>query len=191
MAVENTSGLMHHKFIVIDGEITVTGSYNWTVSADDDNFENIVIIFCREIAIAYTQEFERLWKRFWVSDIQKVTATGEEKNVVIRAVLPNPSGLEPDEEWIELYNPANVAVDISGWQLSDGEGIYIFPKGTVLAPGATLRIYGRQYNPSGYSRGLYLSNEGDELYLYDATGRLVYQCSWGKTGPDEIVRCSP
>jgi len=188
VAIENTSGLMHHKFVIIDGKITVTGSYNWTASADDRNFENIVIIFCPEIAQAYAQEFEKLWERFKVEETQKTT-TGVSVKVIINAVLPNPSGLEPDEEWIELYNPSDVSVDISGWRLSDGEGIYVFPQGTILPPKGTLRVYGRQYNPTGYSRGLYLANKGDEVYLFDASGNLVDQCFWGKVRSDEVVRC--
>ena len=64
LKVDSASGLFHHKFAVIDREIVITGSYNWSDSADDDNFENVVVIECPEIAAAFTQEFERLWA-FW------------------------------------------------------------------------------------------------------------------------------
>jgi len=64
LKVDSASGLFHHKFAVIDSEIVITGSYNWSHSADDDNFENAVVIKCPEIAAAFTQEFERLWA-FW------------------------------------------------------------------------------------------------------------------------------
>lgn len=60
--VENVSGLMHHKFLVVDGLITVTGSYNWTEAANRENFENIVVIVCREVAQAFTAEFNRIWE---------------------------------------------------------------------------------------------------------------------------------
>jgi len=60
--VEEVSGLMHHKFMVIDGEVVVTGSYNWSRSADDRNFENAVVIRDPEVAEAFEAEFERLWK---------------------------------------------------------------------------------------------------------------------------------
>jgi len=39
LRVDSASGLFHHKFAVIDNEIVITGSYNWSDSADDDNFE--------------------------------------------------------------------------------------------------------------------------------------------------------
>jgi len=64
LKVDTASGLFHHKFAVIDRETVITGSYNWSDSADDDNFENAVVIKCPEIAAAFTQEFERLWA-FW------------------------------------------------------------------------------------------------------------------------------
>lgn len=60
--VEKVSGLMHHKYLVVDGLITVTGSYNWTEAANRENFENIVVIVCREVAQAFTAEFERVWE---------------------------------------------------------------------------------------------------------------------------------
>lgn len=59
--VEDVSGLMHHKFLVVDSQITVTGSYNWTEAANRENFENIVVIVCREVAQAFAAEFNRIW----------------------------------------------------------------------------------------------------------------------------------
>lgn len=59
--VEHVAGKMHHKFVVIDREIVVTGSYNWSSAADTDNLENIVVIECPEIAAAFTAEFDRIW----------------------------------------------------------------------------------------------------------------------------------
>ena len=53
--------LMHHKFVVRDGEAVWTGSANWT----DDSWsrqENVVVtIESREIAYAYSLAFGQLW----------------------------------------------------------------------------------------------------------------------------------
>ncbi|GAB4579094.1 MAG: phospholipase D-like domain-containing protein [Anaerolineales bacterium] len=51
---------LHHKFIVIDGKIVITGSYNFSASAEDRNDENVVIIFSEEVAKVYLQEVERV-----------------------------------------------------------------------------------------------------------------------------------
>jgi phosphatidylserine/phosphatidylglycerophosphate/cardiolipin synthase-like enzyme len=56
-------GLMHHKFMVIDGEIVVTGSYNWSAAAEERNDENLVVIRDRGVAGAYEREFERIWSQ--------------------------------------------------------------------------------------------------------------------------------
>jgi phosphatidylserine/phosphatidylglycerophosphate/cardiolipin synthase-like enzyme len=53
---------MHHKFMVIDGYIVVTGSYNWSSAAEDRNDENIVVIIDRDVAQRFVQEFERVWQ---------------------------------------------------------------------------------------------------------------------------------
>lgn len=110
--------------------------------------------------------------------------------VVISAVLPNPIGPEPDEEWIELKNLGNVPVDISGWKITDGEGWYTIPNGTVLKPGGTWRVYGRVFNPTRSRDGLFLANSGDCVFLYDAAGALVDRCCWTKDpGSGRSVIC--
>ena len=41
---------MHHKVIVIDGETVITGSFNFTVSADEVNDDNILVIHSPAVA---------------------------------------------------------------------------------------------------------------------------------------------
>ena len=61
--VEHVTGLLHHKFAVIDNQTVITGSYNWSDSADTRNFENALIVHCSEIANAYIMEFDRIWEK--------------------------------------------------------------------------------------------------------------------------------
>jgi phosphatidylserine/phosphatidylglycerophosphate/cardiolipin synthase-like enzyme len=56
-------GVMHHKVIVIDGRIVITGSFNFSRGADSINDENIVIIESEEVARAYLNEFNRVRER--------------------------------------------------------------------------------------------------------------------------------
>jgi phosphatidylserine/phosphatidylglycerophosphate/cardiolipin synthase-like enzyme len=60
--LDGNPNLMHHKFMVIDGYIVVTGSYNWSSAAEDRNDENIVVILDRDVAQRFVQEFERIWQ---------------------------------------------------------------------------------------------------------------------------------
>lgn len=52
---------MHHKFIVIDGKVVITGSPNFTLSGFNKNDENTVIIYDEDIALAYVREFNILY----------------------------------------------------------------------------------------------------------------------------------
>ncbi|MBN2161090.1 MAG: phospholipase [Spirochaetes bacterium] len=52
---------MHHKVIIIDGARVITGSYNFSRSANKRNDENILIIDSKKIAREYLAEFERIW----------------------------------------------------------------------------------------------------------------------------------
>ncbi|MDR2962201.1 MAG: phospholipase D-like domain-containing protein [Bacteroidales bacterium] len=53
-------GLMHDKFCVIDNQIVITGSYNWTNNAEFRNDENITIEKDPDQATKYSEEFREL-----------------------------------------------------------------------------------------------------------------------------------
>lgn len=52
---------MHHKVLIIDNQIVVTGSYNFSASAERRNDENVLIIENPELAAQYLAEFERIY----------------------------------------------------------------------------------------------------------------------------------
>ncbi|MBN1872300.1 MAG: phospholipase D family protein [Candidatus Omnitrophica bacterium] len=58
---EKGVGLMHNKFCIIDDKIVITGSFNWTNSADLKNDENLLIIESEKIARKYRLQFEKYW----------------------------------------------------------------------------------------------------------------------------------
>jgi len=58
--LDGSPGLMHHKVIVVDGELLITGSYNFSRSAEERNDENVLFIFSPELADQYRLEFERV-----------------------------------------------------------------------------------------------------------------------------------
>lgn len=58
---KNVKGKLHHKVIIIDEEIVITGSYNFSENAARNNNENLLIIKeNQEIAAAYLAEFKRI-----------------------------------------------------------------------------------------------------------------------------------
>jgi phosphatidylserine/phosphatidylglycerophosphate/cardiolipin synthase-like enzyme len=59
--IDGNAGQMHHKVFIIDGEIVVLGSYNFSRSAEERNDENLLIIHNEDIAQQFMQEFQRVW----------------------------------------------------------------------------------------------------------------------------------
>ncbi len=56
---------MHHKFAIFDGKVLITGSYNWTDSAECFNYENVLILDDSATIQRYQVQFEQLfngWK---------------------------------------------------------------------------------------------------------------------------------
>ena len=58
---DGNPGFLHHKLIVVDERIVITGSMNYSTNAEENNDENVIIIDNAEIARLYLQEFERVW----------------------------------------------------------------------------------------------------------------------------------
>lgn len=65
------SGLMHHKFIVIDGKTVITGSTNFTLSGihgdlgnldTRGNVNHLLVIDREELAQLFTEEFNYMWR---------------------------------------------------------------------------------------------------------------------------------
>jgi len=55
--------LLHHKFAVIDQNIVITGSHNWSVAANHSNDETLIVIENPIIAAHYQREFNRLYNK--------------------------------------------------------------------------------------------------------------------------------
>ena len=53
--------LLHHKFGLIDDQIVITGSHNWSLAADRNNDETVLVIQSQTVAAHFKREFERLY----------------------------------------------------------------------------------------------------------------------------------
>lgn len=63
MHADGNCYIMHHKVIIIDGRTVITGSFNFTGSAQTQNDENVLIIEDAGLAARYTEEFERVYQQ--------------------------------------------------------------------------------------------------------------------------------
>lgn len=81
---------------------------------------------------------------------------------------------ENPAEWIELHNPGAAPADLGGWRLSDAVD-YVFPAGTLLAPGGFLVVTNAQYSGA-------LANGGDRVRLRDAAEALIDEVPYFDSG---------
>lgn len=61
--IDGIEGQMHHKTMIIDEKIVITGSYNFSRSAEERNDENLIVIYNEEIADFFLQEFQRVYQQ--------------------------------------------------------------------------------------------------------------------------------
>ena len=92
------------------------------------------------------------------------------QKILINELVPNPAGDERAGEYIELFNPGRVAVNLHGWVLGDASasGRYTFPAGHTIAPRGFVVVPRAQF---GFA--LNNSNETVTLWAPGAQERLV------------------
>lgn len=59
--VGSGSAKMHDKVVIIDAQIIITGSFNWTVSAESRNNENLVVLRSSDWAETFEREFQSIF----------------------------------------------------------------------------------------------------------------------------------
>lgn len=64
MRRDTHQGSMHMKVIVVDGKEFLTGSFNFTNNASENNDENILIWDCPRNAMLFKLRFEMLWGKY-------------------------------------------------------------------------------------------------------------------------------
>lgn len=105
-------------------------------------------------------------------------------SILISEVAYDGIGTEADSEFVELYNPSGVAVDLTGWSISDNFATFTL-SGSIPAGGffvvadnqagfeATYGVSANQYGST-----LALSNSGDQVMLSDDSGTEVDFVAW-------------
>jgi phosphatidylserine/phosphatidylglycerophosphate/cardiolipin synthase-like enzyme len=138
------SGLMHHKFIIIDGKKVVTGSSNFTLSDIHGDFENletrgnanhILVINSIDLAEIFTQEFNYLWgdgvgnKKDSLFGTKKPSRREKIVKIGDTTMLVKFSPESQGQSWLETTNGliantlkiANNSIDLALFVFSDQE----------------------------------------------------------------------
>lgn len=57
--IDDRHAIAHNKIMIIDGQVVITGSYNFTKAAERSNAENLVIIDSSEVAAKYLHNWHK------------------------------------------------------------------------------------------------------------------------------------
>jgi phosphatidylserine/phosphatidylglycerophosphate/cardiolipin synthase-like enzyme len=152
-----SDSLFHHKYLVVDGEnpswssVVVTGSHNWSNSAETSNNENTLILQSGRIAGLYLQEFSARYRQFGGKDPIVVAVANEggpwPAQFELMQNYPNPfNSISEIRYQIPDFGPAKLAVyDLLGREVAvlvDRE----VPRGS----------YSVRFDAGGLASGVYL-----------------------------------
>jgi len=69
--IDRAHAIAHNKFLVIDNRKTITGSFNFTKSAEEQNAENIVAIVDATIAAKFSENWLLHWNHSQIYERKK------------------------------------------------------------------------------------------------------------------------
>jgi hypothetical protein len=125
--------------------------------------------------------------------IYLVSPLSAASDVVINEIMASNSSTVTDgsgeyDDWIELYNKSNSAVDLTGYFLTDTPANldkWEIPSGTIMQPNDYLIIWADEDSSQGpYHANFKLSGSGEQLYLINTSGILADSLSWGQQVTD-------
>lgn len=138
--VEN--GFMHHKFCIVDDEVVITGSYNWTYYAETRNIENIVITDYKAAVSKYKEEFILLASQIIIA-----------QNA-------------PRLEWTEIEICQHINFDELNYEIENIAKAKNLPQKKVIKSTTTVTIDERPLNPiSRFSIGVKVTTRGNNISM--------------------------
>ncbi|MFC1662582.1 lamin tail domain-containing protein [Patescibacteria group bacterium] len=147
--IYNKTGEYTVALVISDGYLEASGSINVTVE---------------ESRIKPPGDDNQTWWEPEVNDSVNDKLVIE-ANIFLNEILPNPTGLDKQGEFIELYNGEVKAVNISSWQITVGKKEYTFP--SIIIPAEDYIALGYQ------TTKLTLTNAGCEVTLLNPNGKVI------------------
>lgn len=196
----NGGGILHHKVMIIDGEtnsdpLVITGSFNWTTAADNDNDEDLVVLHSDVLARAYIEE----WCAVAATATKHPSIKGSVNTdcggrVIVNEALPNPVGTDSGQEYVEIVNTGVGAVNLGGWTLNVGASMrHTFPSNFTLPGLGVAVVYDSGAHPStpgatvASTGSLGLTNSGATITLKDRSGATMDTFAYA-AGPEGMAK---
>jgi hypothetical protein len=126
---------------------------------------------------------------------KQFTVGAPEFSIVFTEVMPNPATVaDASGEWFEIYNAATSPVDMTNWQVTDGEGTFTISSASLAshqyfvfccnADSATNGGVPENYvYPYAFGTGLQLANTADDITLRTAAGAVVASVAYTTAFP--------
>jgi hypothetical protein len=116
------------------------------------------------------------------------------QDVIISEINYNSFTLHDTEDWLEFYNPASLGVEMSGWEFKDANdtNVFVFPSPTILDGESFLVLCRDTAAFTWFFPGVHniigefdfrLSNGGEHIRLFDATGHIVDSLTYDDAPP--------
>jgi phosphatidylserine/phosphatidylglycerophosphate/cardiolipin synthase-like enzyme len=167
-----SNGLLHHKYAIIDAEYSnvtpyvITGSHNWSSSAENSNDENTLIIQDAQIANFYLQEFTARY--YEAGGVDSILLSSDEINLEV------PDQYSLQQNYPNPFNPVttiNFQIPVSGivtLKVYDVLGREVI---TLINEEKSAGSYSLEFNASKLSSGVYIYqlNSGN----FKATKKLL------------------
>jgi len=92
------------------------------------------------------------------------------------------------DDWIEIYNKGDVAVDLGGYALTDDITdftLFTFPAGTMIQPNEYIIVWAdKEMEQEGFHADIKLSASGESLYLTNAELEIIDSVNFGAQETD-------
>lgn len=115
------------------------------------------------------------------STSKKIYKNGDEStDIHINEIMANPSEPDQQNEWVEIINTGETAINLGNWQLDDDEGgskPYVIPDTTILEPNTPLLI-------SITESKISLANKQDKVRILNFNDEIIDEVTYQDAGED-------
>ena len=100
------------------------------------------------------------------------TTPATDPTVIISEILPNPTGTDNGNEWIEINNKTSTPVSLAGWRITNGSGkTFLFPISAIIPANGYIILTDQETK-------ITLKNSADQIEILDPLGQIQNSISY-------------